>query len=413
MHRKRFDGLLARAFVVVASAALLPGCAILARHRSNQLAGTVHTGDQPDKVLYERATNEIDHGRFDVGRITLQTLINTYPDSEYLAKSKLAIADSYYKEGGVSGLTQSEAEYKDFITFFPTAPEAPEAQYRVGMAHFRLMGKPDRDIAEARAAEDELKEFLLKYPASPFMPRVKRRLREVQEVVADGDYKVAHFYYQKGAYLAARSRFLEIADQYPNFSQADDAFWYAGQTLEHLRAPKAAAPYYARLVKDYPLSPHVNEAKGRLVAMHEPVPRPTKAVLARAKADDAARRRVHRDIFAQMGGVLSSGPDLSQTRRGPVILSRAKTTTTEASNAAAPAPGGATIAVEPVSEAALTSGKPEDPKAADGAKNPKMGQPDAQAKPQDNQDKPNASTNPDTPQKKKGKMHFLKKLNPF
>ena len=105
-------------------------------------------------------------------------------DSEYLAKAKLAIANSYYQEGGISGLTQSEAEYKDFITFFPTAPEAPEAQYRVGMAHFRLIGKPDRDLAEAQEAEIEFKEFLLKYPDSTYMPRVKARLREVEELVA-------------------------------------------------------------------------------------------------------------------------------------------------------------------------------------------------------------------------------------
>ena len=44
--------------------------------------------------------NDIKHGRHEVGRLGLQTLINTYPDSEYLAKAKLAIADSYFKEGG-------------------------------------------------------------------------------------------------------------------------------------------------------------------------------------------------------------------------------------------------------------------------------------------------------------------------
>ena len=85
-------------------------------------------GEQPDKVLYQKAVHEVAHSRFEVGRLTLQTLINTYPDSEYLSKAKLSIADSYYNEGGVSGFTQAEAEYKDFITFFPTAPEAPEAQ---------------------------------------------------------------------------------------------------------------------------------------------------------------------------------------------------------------------------------------------------------------------------------------------
>jgi len=76
-------------------------------------------GEQPDKVLYQKAVHEVAHSRYEVGRLTLQTLINTYPDSEYLSKAKLAIADSYYDEGGVSGFTQAEAEYKDSSPFSP------------------------------------------------------------------------------------------------------------------------------------------------------------------------------------------------------------------------------------------------------------------------------------------------------
>src|SRR6185312_7466426 len=55
---------------------------------------------EPDKILYKRAMDDLKRGRQEVARLSLQTLINTYPDSEYLAKAKLAIADSYYKEGG-------------------------------------------------------------------------------------------------------------------------------------------------------------------------------------------------------------------------------------------------------------------------------------------------------------------------
>src|SRR5579872_5536152 len=145
---RRFIGFALLAAVVIT----FPGCFFLHRKknsRDNQLSGLM-AGQQPDKLLYQRSIEEINHGRYDVGRLTLQALLNTYPDSEYLAKAKLAIADSYFQQGGTSGLTESEAEYKDFITFFPTAPEAPMAQYRVGMAHFRLMGKSDRDLTEAR-----------------------------------------------------------------------------------------------------------------------------------------------------------------------------------------------------------------------------------------------------------------------
>src|SRR5512142_2460968 len=78
---------------------------------------------QPDKVLFDRAMDAMKHNKFDVSRLTLQTLINAYPDSEYIARAKLAVGDSWYAEGTTSALAQAEAEYKDFITFFPNMPE--------------------------------------------------------------------------------------------------------------------------------------------------------------------------------------------------------------------------------------------------------------------------------------------------
>jgi outer membrane protein assembly factor BamD len=355
------------AALVMAGFIFLPGCYYLQRPR-NDLAGSLNPGDQPDKILYEKATNEIRHGRFDVGRLTLQTLINTYPDSEFLSKAKLSIADSYYDEGGVSGLTQAEIEYKDFITFFPTAPEAPEAQFRVGMAHFRMMAKADRDRTEARLAEVELKEFLLKYPDSPLIPRVKRRLRETQEVLARGDYETADLYYMHGSYPAARSRFEEIVEKYPNYSRGDHALWYLGQSLEHLRRPKDAIPYYSQIITDFPLSALVDNAKERLTAMHEPIPRPTKAMLARAQADAMHRRGRSFDPLHILVRTMASSPDYSATLHGPVRLGApagggvevAKTTPTPS----APTPGGAVIVAQPVNESSLKEGKAVDPKSS-------------------------------------------------
>jgi len=86
---------------------------------------------QPDKELFDKAMIAIKRGKFDVARLDLQTMLNTYPDSEYRMRAKLAVGDSWFKEGGTAALTQAEAEYKDFITFFPQAPEAAEAQMKV------------------------------------------------------------------------------------------------------------------------------------------------------------------------------------------------------------------------------------------------------------------------------------------
>lgn len=48
---------------------------------------------QHDKLLFERATSAVEQGRFTVANLTLHTLINTYPDSEYASKAKQVLED--------------------------------------------------------------------------------------------------------------------------------------------------------------------------------------------------------------------------------------------------------------------------------------------------------------------------------
>jgi GWxTD domain-containing protein len=86
---------------------------------------------QPDKVLYDSAANDLQHHRYEKARLTLQTLINTYTTSEYLLQAKLAIADTWYRQGGTRALAQAVAEYKDFILFYPMTAEAADAQKKV------------------------------------------------------------------------------------------------------------------------------------------------------------------------------------------------------------------------------------------------------------------------------------------
>jgi outer membrane protein assembly factor BamD len=262
---------------------------------------------QPDKVLYDRAADDIKHGKHEVGRLNLQTLINTYPDSEYLAKAKLLIADSYYKEGGTANMTQAISGYKDFIVFFPFLQEASYAQLQVAMGHFRQMEKPDRDRTEAKEAESEFQTFLQKYPKDPLADKAMQHLREVQEVIAEGDYRVAYYYYTKGDKRAAAARLIGVTNRYPLYSRADRVLWMLGDIFDKAEKKEVAANYYARIVKNYPLSSEAPQAKARLVAMKVPVPQPDPKARARMVANQNAPRP-HTSLAKRPLGVLHSGP---------------------------------------------------------------------------------------------------------
>ncbi|HLJ22611.1 MAG TPA: outer membrane protein assembly factor BamD [Candidatus Acidoferrales bacterium] len=288
-------------------AGLLTGC--LGKKNAAPVAGT---SVEPDKVLYSKATEDLKHGRYTTGRLALQTLINTYPDSEYLAKAKLAIGDSYYKEGGTAGLKQAIVEYKDFITFFPFLDEAAQAQMQIAMAHYRQMEKPDRDHAEAVQAEAEFQTFLEKYPNSSLVPQAEQHLREVQEVLAEGNFRVASFYYTRAAYRAAGARLIELTNRYPLYSQADHANWMLGQIYEKSEHNDQAAKYYARIVKDYPLSPLAGDAKDKLVKFGAPVPPADPTAVARMQKEQNTDRP---GLVKRSMSVLKTGPDVSAAAR--------------------------------------------------------------------------------------------------
>ena len=88
-----------RALAPVLLVALFASC----MHKKYDTPITKNT-QQPDKVLFDQAIHDIEHGRYEVARLSLQTLMNTYDSSEYMAKAKLAIADSWYREAGANGV---------------------------------------------------------------------------------------------------------------------------------------------------------------------------------------------------------------------------------------------------------------------------------------------------------------------
>lgn len=316
-------------FLLLASLALVTtsGC-VRHKHADLDLADSA----EPDKILYDRSIEDIENKRFDVARLTLQTLLNTYPDSQYLPDAKLGIADSYYQEGTSGALTSAEVEYKDFITFFPHHPKVSFAQYRAAMANYRRLEKPDRDRTFARRAERELQLLLINYPDSEYAAEGERKLIAVQEVLAEGEFRVAYFYFRREAWRAAAARLVDLVDRYPNHSKRDQSLWMLGQVYEReiphfwIRDPKKAAAAYGRLVREHPTSEYVEDARAALARLGETVPEPDPVLLARAQnivpVKEEMDDRPGTGLLGRLFGLFSGKPDISEAaaRLGPPPL---------------------------------------------------------------------------------------------
>src|ERR1700722_8988509 len=292
-----------------------------------------HASKQPDKELFDKAMVAMKKGKFDVARLDLQTLLNTYPESEYQMRAKLLVGDAWFKEGGTAALTQAEAEYKDFITFFPNTPEAAEAQMKVADIYYMQMEKPDRDPKNAQQAEQEYRTMIQQFPDSTFVPRAKQRLREVQEVQAERQYQVGSFYASHENWAASIARLQTVTDSYPLYSHSDlaliglgDAYAAEARYVQGLAKinPKAkqqlmkayddqAADAYARVITHYSEAAHVEDARERLIALNRAVPEPTKEQIADSEAIEQSRT-----------GITFKDRALLLVKRGPVTVNAAR-----------------------------------------------------------------------------------------
>ena len=276
----------------------------------------------PDKQLYDKAMLQIHGGHYDIGRLDLQTLLDTYPDSQYMMRAKLAVADAWYREGGSAALTEAEQEYKDFITVVPNVPEAAEAQLRVGDIYFKQMDVPDRDYAKGTHAEEEYRTMLKQYPDAPkaLTDEARQKLREVQEVMAEREAELGAFYATHSNWAASIARYKTVIDTYPLYSHMDDTLIGMGDDYEAeaviVRAQAVcatkptpgvpclpegvkakllqdydgkAADFYRQVVLEHSAAPHAEDAKERLAGMNLPIPTPTKEQLAASEELENSR----------------------------------------------------------------------------------------------------------------------------
>jgi len=217
-------------------------------------------------------------------------------------------------------------------------------------------------------------------------------------VLADREFQIGRFYYLRESYAASIARLQSLVEKYPLYSRADEALYLLGQNYEGqmtrlhsaptcdahglprgcaTEAAKArfnemftrhAAEAYDKILTRYPVMDRADDAKKRLEALHQPVPRPTKAALAQNKAEDAGRRE--KTTVQQMLELVKRGPDVSQAAKvgepvlvDPEPVSPKDIVQKETLAALEPgAPGKNTLGVEIV--------KPEQPAAGEGAATP-------------------------------------------
>jgi outer membrane protein assembly factor BamD len=145
----------------------------------------------------------------------------------------------------------------------------------------------------------------------------------VQEVIADGEFKVARFYYLRPDYRASAARLVELTERYPLYSGSDEALWMLGDIYAVMKNKGSRneddknhwadleGKVLDRIVSDYPVSPRATQAKTQLKAMGMTVPAANPTAVAQMQKQEAFIKAHRQSMMKEPLALMKSGPDLS------------------------------------------------------------------------------------------------------
>jgi outer membrane protein assembly factor BamD len=257
---------LAVPLTIVALAAILGACGGSAPKKPP--TGTA----EPDKFLFDRGSDNLQRKRWIVSREYFRQLVDSYPQSPYRADAKLGIGDTYLGEKSAESYVLGINEFREFLNFYPTHPRAHYAQFKLGMAHFYQMKSPMRDQTETRDAIRELQNYVTKYADKPLIGEAQEKLREAKDRLDDWHVGVAEHYYRIKWYPGAIGRIMPLLKDDPEYSHRDKAYYLLAESLERVKRPAEALPYYEKLVAEFEQSEYLDKAKTRITELKATVP---------------------------------------------------------------------------------------------------------------------------------------------
>ena len=239
--------------------ALLGGTACAAKRKS-------HGSTLPPQQVYDMAQQKLARKHYFTARTLLQELLPRVPpdDRELLPKIQLAIADSFFQDGGQLNYGEALNGFRTFLTYYPNHEEAARAQFMVGMSLFQQALSPDRDQSLTQQAIQEFEKVPSAYPASPFVAQAKKKIVACHDRLAEHERIVGRFYQKRKRYNAAIDRYREILDRYPQYSRTPRVLFDIGTCLLVVGNRPEAEEFFTRLFQDQPDGKLASRAKDLL-----------------------------------------------------------------------------------------------------------------------------------------------------
>ncbi len=252
------------------------------------LAGCSSRGDvdiatlasSSDQIIWEAGKKAFDKKQWEAARQHFKRIVDGFPQSEHGPDARIGLADSYFLEGGSASYILAIADYRDFLTLYPSHPKSDYAQFMLAESHFRQRNGPDRDQTETEKALVEFQRVLELYPSSGYAETTRSRIVACRQSLARAEFLAGYFYQRtRQACRSSLIRYQYLLDEYPDYSGLDEVLFRLAECLQSTGRGGEALPHLARLLEEYPNSSWAGPARQLMASAaaspQTPSPRPS------------------------------------------------------------------------------------------------------------------------------------------
>jgi len=217
----------------------------------------------PEKSL-ARASDLIENKEYEDARRILLEVKNRDLTKKYSPLAQLKIADSYVRE---EDYDLAAEEYKRFLEMYPDHKDAPYAQYQIAMTYFVQIESPERGYGAAVKALEEFEKLKRMFPRNPYREVIELRIDKCKTTMADYEFTVAEFYFNKGSYQSALGRYKQVLTKFPDYKREPTVLYQLALSYKKLGDKDKTAEYLNRLIAKYPDDKLAKQAQKELSSL--------------------------------------------------------------------------------------------------------------------------------------------------
>jgi outer membrane protein assembly factor BamD len=221
--------------------------------------GKDETAGWSAEQLYREAHDALLSGNYTRANKLFESLEARYPYGRYAQQAILEGAFASWRAGEPAAAVASADR---FIRTYPNHPNVDYAFYLRGLVHFREdqgifgyvyeLDLSERDPKEMRSSFAAFKELTTRFPESQYYDDSILRMKYLNNALGLFEVKVARYYFNRGAFIAAANRAQLSLVNNPQTPSNAEALAVLAQSYEKLGLPQLADDSRRVLVKTFP-----------------------------------------------------------------------------------------------------------------------------------------------------------------